>query len=549
MKRGGLYLILNIAVFLIMPGDSKPAVVVNEVLANEPSSATTLEWIELFNSSEDEIPLDGHYLVVADRRIDLPPTDIITDSGYYVICRKLFSPDNEPSFESVWGDNSGEWGDDDSENGFPQPHEAVFSLSNSGGAVELYDVADSLLSRLRWTEAGSDGISWERVCSDAPEIRPSVDQIGGTPGFLNSVTLLHRDLAVDSVDVRSEVGVTEVQVIIVSRSLAPVSYASLFFTTSDLASPGEEDTLAFVALPEILPGGTFTVAGSFDFDCDYVSISAVLSGDDRGRNNAIEFVVPGREFPSLILSEVMINPIDETGGEWIEIYKLSDAPCDVSGWQLGDGSNLYAISFDSLSVPAGSYLILAQDSVAFAAGHESVPCPIVSPAGWAAFGSSSDTVRLVDSYGIEADRFAFYDDIDDGHSWSRHGDYPYGGMWGRSQNVGGTPGRENEVLVMPSGDRVDIAIERKHFTPDGDGVDDVLIISVTAPPNDSYTLRIFDRQGRIVRTLFESEAFIGDEVVWNGCSDAGHRLPIGIYIVYFEAASAGSAKKAVVIAR
>ena len=264
MKAKALLLLLNMAVSMAMPGASKAAVVVNEVLANEPSSATSLEWIELFNSSTDALPLKGHYLLVADRRIDLPPTDTLADSGYYVSCRKLLSSDYEPSFESVWGNNSGVWGDCDIENGFPQPHEAIFSLSNASGAVELYDVDDSLLSHLEWMESGRDGVSWERVNSDATDILQSVDQIGCTPGFLNSVTLLNRDLAIDSVHVTSVSGATEIEVTVISRSLVPVSYASLFFTTRDSTAPGEAETLGFVTLPEIIPGGAYTLAGSFN---------------------------------------------------------------------------------------------------------------------------------------------------------------------------------------------------------------------------------------------------------------------------------------------
>ncbi len=549
MKAKALLLLLNMAASMVMPGVSKAAIVVNEVLANEPSSATSLEWIELFNRSTEAVSLDGFYLLAGDRRIDLPPADRIGDSGYYVICRKLLSSDGELSFESVWGNNSGVWGDDDRENGFPQPHEAIFALSNSAGAVELYNVDDSLLSRLEWTESGRDGVSWERINSDVTDILQSVDQIGCTPGFLNSVTLLNRDLAIDSVYVTSVSGVTEIEVTVISHSLAPVSYASLFFTTRDSTAPGEEDTLGFVTLPEIIPGGAYTVTGSFNLVGGYVPMSAMLSDDDRGRNNTVDFMAPAREFPSLILSEAMPNLIEETGGEWIELYNRSNGPCDISGWQVGDGSNLYTITSHSLAVPPGSYLIVAEDSSAFAASYPSVLCLVVQAAGWAGFGSSCDTIRLVDSYGIEADRFAYNNNFDDGYSWSRFFDYGYGGQWERSQDIGGTPGRENDVSVMPSDDRVDISVERTHFTPDGDGVDDVLIIRALAPPNDSYTLRIFDRQGRIVRTLFENEFYIPDEPTWDGYSNAGHRLPIGLYIIYFEAASSGSAKKAVVIAR
>jgi hypothetical protein len=549
MRIRSFFSLLAGAAVIAMSVASNAAVVVNEVLANEPSSATSLEWIELFNPSMDAVPLDGFYLLVGDRRIDLPPADTIVDSGYYIICRKLLSPDGTPSFESVWGNNSGVWGDDECEDGFPPPHEGIFSLPNTAGAVELCDAADSVLSRLEWSEAGSDGVSWERINCKADDIFQSIDQMGSTPGFLNSVTLLIRDLAIDSVYVFSSGGVTDLEVRVISRSLTPVSYASLFFTTRDSTTPGDADTLAFVTLPEIAPGGAYTVAGSFDLDGDYVPMSAMLSEDDRTRNNSVDFVAPGREFPSVILSEVMLIPVEETGGRWIELYNLSNGPCDISGWQLGDGSDIDIISSASLTIPPGDYAILAEDSSAFADGHPALLCLIAQPTGWPGFGSSCDTVRLVDSYGLEADRLVYCNDFDDGYSWSRRYDYDYADQWGRSAESGGTPGLENTVAVMPSGERVEISIERTHFTPDGDGTDDNLIIRTLAPPNDSYTLRIYDRQGRIVRTLFDNETYIPSDAVWDGCSDAGHRLPIGLYIVYFEAASFGSAKKAVVVAR
>ena len=67
-------------------------------------------------------------------------------------------------------------------------------------------------------------------------------------------------------------------------------------------------------------------------------------------------------------------------------------------------------------------------------------------------------------------------------------------------------------------------------------------------------MRIYDAQGRLVRTLAESEpAGSRGELIWNGHSDRNERVRIGIYIVQLDAFDAGggeihTAKGVVVVA-
>ena len=102
----------------------------------------------------------------------------------------------------------------------------------------------------------------------------------------------------------------------------------------------------------------------------------------------------------------------------------------------------------------------------------------------------------------------------------------------------------------PSGSSIAVAVKPSVFSPDGDGFEDVAIITVEeAPAEAELTMRVYDRQGRVVRTIIDGERLLKSSYTWDGRSDGGNRLPIGIYILYLEAAGGGSVKKTVVIAR
>jgi hypothetical protein len=73
------------------------------------------------------------------------------------------------------------------------------------------------------------------------------------------------------------------------------------------------------------------------------------------------------------ITEVMYDP--KAGGEWVEIYNPSDSPVDLKGWKLFDGTN-HNISVSAV-VPAGGYLILADDKNSFISAFNDVSITII----------------------------------------------------------------------------------------------------------------------------------------------------------------------------
>ena len=103
---------------------------------------------------------------------------------------------------------------------------------------------------------------------------------------------------------------------------------------------------------------------------------------------------------------------------------------------------------------------------------------------------------------------------------------------------GGTPGFKNSIYVPPLAQNLSdmVAIAPTPFTPNGDGMQDVLSIIIrpqVAP--QSVRIRIFDSKGRQVRTLVPA-ALVGQEstFIWDGTSNSGMDLPTGMYVLFVE---------------
>ena len=112
---------------------------------------------------------------------------------------------------------------------------------------------------------------------------------------------------------------------------------------------------------------------------------------------------------------------------------------------------------------------------------------------------------------------------------------------------GGTPGAENS-LFQPSqmaANSQNIAVEPNPFSPDGDGHEDHLMIRYSFDqPDFMLRVRIFDRHGRLVRTLTDSHpAGYDGSLIWNGFTDGGVTGRIGIYIIHTEAYNASTGEE------
>ncbi len=534
-------LLCSIVLIVLAPCLVAAGVVVNEVLSNEPGGETSLEWIELYNDTEAQANLGLYSLDANGTGFSL--SGQMAARAFLILCRDSIR------FEEHFGDSSGVWGDHESESGYTL-QEHSFQLTNSSGYVNLVRILD-VLSSLAWTEGGGDGVSWERAHPESDAILQSVDPAGSTPGRINSVTPLPRDLALEGVQPSIVDGFTRIAFTIVNRGTTTVADDSLSLYYRDETAPDSlGDLIATEAIGSIDTGFTVILVSQYQFTEVYTDLVAVLDDDDRLSNNRIDFTAPGADYPPLILSEVLPNPTGALNSEWVEIKNVSDEPVDLEGWQLGDSISLVEVTDAALIVLPGEYIVLTDDAFVFNDFYAGFTGVVHEPDQWPSLNNSGDVVRLVDGHGVEADRFSYDAGFDDNHTWSRGETEDRRNDWGRSEDEGGTPGEANRVRFSTDDQSdLDITITPKVFSPDGDGYEDSTVIEVLAPEADQYTLRLYDSQGRLVRTLEKDAVDLSEAYVWRGTDDGGRRLPIGIYILRFEASGVESIKKTIVIAR
>ncbi|MEW6051997.1 MAG: lamin tail domain-containing protein [Candidatus Zixiibacteriota bacterium] len=544
MNRTGI--ILGVLMVVGLANSSHGDVIVNEVMANEPGASISLQWIELYNSGAAPVPLDNFFQLQIGAST-LPLTGTILGQGYFIVCRRLFSSGGTPGFEEIWGNNSGVWGDDPREQ-FPEPLDTTFSLANGGGTVELLQLL-APVSTLSWSQDGQDGYSWERQTPTSQFIGQSIDPSGSTPARLNSLVPLPDDLSLDSVQVAADHGLTVMAFFIrnngrntqTNRTLT-VSLAGLDLMTAD--------TIVFSdSLPPIDSGFVTLVQRVLTLPGVYVSLHVALEPDDRTYNDSRDIVAPGDAYPPLRLSELLANPAGVIGTEWIELHNRLDSALVLQNWWIGDAGSMYRIDPGPVVVAAQERFVLAEDSSAFRSAYPAYQGMLVQPTPWPALNDGGDTVRLVDSFGILADQFAYQKVFEDNHTWCRGEEPPRLDDWGKSTVPGGSPGAINDVVFEQDASGIRLSVQPELFSPDGDGQDEQTSIIIAAPSASGYDLKIYDRKGRLVRTLVDNEQFLRDEYEWNGRSDGGVRLPIGLYIVYFEAKGVESVKRPVVIAR
>ena len=117
-----------------------------------------------------------------------------------------------------------------------------------------------------------------------------------------------------------------------------------------------------------------------------------------------------------------------------------------------------------------------------------------------------------------------------------------------------TPGQRLSIGVSGADEVIeDVAITPNPFTPNGDGVNDVVHIGFSVFRVQALrpvTVWIFSLDGRLVRTLPERRALAGPQTFdWNGEDDSGRLLPPGLYACQIDIeADAASEKRTHVVA-
>jgi hypothetical protein len=517
--------------------------IVNEALANEPGSTTTLEWVELLNwpdSGNGTVRLQGYKLVDGldtthlDTGLDVPP------GGFIILARK---PTGTGSFESIWGDNSGVWGDSPPES-FPVLG-AKISLRNTNDTVTLISPV-GVSTRMIWSRDAGDGISIERIRPNSNDAADNFafcrDPSGSTPGRMNSVFPVRGDLSIDSMSVspsqprwrdtlaviihltNTGLGVTLPLPIEIWDDAVPSQTGDFLNLVATVWTATVEELATYSILvlwPNPRPG-PHTIVARLGDDGNSLNNTAALS-------TLIRF-----SSPLVVVSEFLANPTIGGPDEWVEISNQAEFPINLAGARIGDSSGSSPLPDDVGMIGPGEFWVLAENETAFRSYYSAFDGRLIPIGSWHEFNNTGDRIRLIGGGGeiIDSFRVGLSSTFAETADWAASVD-----------SSKATPGRENSAQRSLAGPFAVRVSPNPTYLSSGEPIR----IEYQLQIGEQLTLKIFDRNGRLVRTIADKTPAATGSVPWDATDGSGARVRPGPYVLLARSDPQGHQTKLVIV--
>lgn len=271
----------------------------------------------------------------------------------------------------------------------------------------------------------------------------------------------------------------------------------------------------------------------------------------------------------VVINEILYEPLSGVP-EYIEIYNAGVESVDLGQWRVTDNPNATDAQKASLSSCGGSmlgpgeYAMVVAEKTGCGPGLSELYARYPYLPGAAArffslsktlsLNNTGDAILLFDNHNQLVDRVAYSPGWHNpaNHETRRISLEKYNPLmpsdsplsWGSSTDsqYGATPGKINSIYLAPSRSEEFLTAEPNPFSPDGDGKNDLLVISVNLPKGAyRLALAVWDGMGAKARTLAAGlPAGPAMRIAWDGRDDAGKQLPSGSYRLTMEAGGSGS---------
>jgi len=538
-------------------GTQPDSVILNEIMFTPRSGEP--EWVELLNMGHEQTDLQGWSLTDATvtLRHSIAGTSILLDPGEFIILT--------PDTAALAGSRRGIPARILQTGGFP-------SLNNGGDFLHLYArsgrCADSVGYLPTW--GGGPGVSLERIDGEGPSNAgnnwaSSVDSSGATPGRNNSTARCTSDLSAVHMKFpgRCSGDMCDVSMMILNAGRAPAPEWNIL-----LYEDMNRDSIAGSAeVIDRIPGNGAIPPGD-SLVCNYEWIAPVpgkhvlraqvfMDGDGREWNNSVTATVIIPTLPGAVrINEIMYEPLSGMP-EFVELINSSAVAvelddCVLSDRPTGGGSvNQWRTGGRSIRVSPGMCAVIVADSTGSAWFPSLRPADAAHVISMNAPGlglnNDGDILILRSAGDVVLDSLEYAPsfhspDIPDTRGRSLELVNPaLGGAvrtnWGTCVDPsGGTPGVRNSIAVEVLPPAAALQAAPNPFSPDGDGMDDVSVLTYSLPVRSSLIrVRLFDVRGRSLRELANIiPAGAEGRLVWDGRDDRGVRARIGVYIAMLE---------------
>ena len=503
----------------------------------DPSIGLPLfEYLELYNNSTKAIDLSG-----------LKISDPSTTSGFligklfpneYIIVCGTSAVSQFTPYGNVIGVSS-----------FP-------SLNSSDDEIKLINASGEIIHQVNYVDTWyqdatkQDGgwsleiIDPNNPCGEENNWRASTKWFGGTPGTQNSIFGSNTDNAAPVL--LGVYALNDSTVQLVFNETTYLDLDSVIINNGIVIGSVQQQTSKIYVLNlsnKLTAQTSYTVSISGVSDCvgNTANLSALFSLPEQGLAGDI------------VINEVLFNPF--TGGsDFVEIYNSSDKYINLQNWELANFdndsiSNRKTITTDPYVLLPKQFLVLTKDAANIKMEYINAKQDrMLQMETLPTYNNGDGQVYLVNNQNQTVDNFEYNEDMHfallndvKGVSLER---IDYNRLTSDNTNwhsaaeeVGfATPGYENsQYQNVEITDEISISPET--FSPDNDGIDDVVNISYQfADAGYVANIVIYDAKGRLIKNLILNE-LLGTKGTfsWDGINENNEKAAIGIYIIYVEA--------------
>lgn len=510
--------------------------VITEIFADEaPMVGLPLfEYIELYNKSNKIIDLSG--LKVAD---PLSTSGFLSGkllpNEYIIVCSSTSIGQFTP-YGKVTGPTS-----------FP-------SLNNSSDSIRLIKASGEIIHQVNYSDTWyqdatkkDGGWSLEMIdpnnpCGEENNWRASTKWFGGTPGTQNSIFGSNPD----------NVAPQLISAFALNDSTVQITFNENTF----LGTLSINNGITINTPPQQLTSKTYliTLVNKLAFQTTYtITASSITDCIGNLGNSNFNFSLPEQGLAGdVVINEVLFNPY--TGGsDFVEIYNNSTKYINLQNWYLANYdndsiSNKKLITDQSYVLYPGEFTVLTKEANNIKTEYINAKQDrMLQMATLPTYNNSDGHVYLINNLNTTVDNFkydekmhfALLNDVK-GVSLER---IDYNRLssdktnWhSAAEDVGyATPGYENSQFQKAEIND-EITISPETFSPDNDGIDDVVNISYQfAEGGYVANIVIYDSKGRLTKNLLLNELLgTSGTFSWDGINENNEKSAIGIYIIYIE---------------
>ncbi len=526
-------------------------VVFNELMAN-PTPSVDLppyRYIELYNTSQFPVHLRDWTLTHGTTSRELPFIPVMP--GDHVV---LSTPEGAAALQEY-------------PHVFAVPDLSTNFLTIGGQTLSLKNPQQEVISFVSYNESwyrdaskADGGWALEKIdpfnfCGEAQNWRASVDPRGGTPGETNSVMGENPDNDSPYLLRAGFEGADRISLFF-SEPMKPetLSVTDYYIVNKEAGQPqsivlfAPENRRVDLILPQpLLPETIYEVTVSQDItDC---------AGNALDGNTAKVGIPAMADSLDIVINEILFNPPDR-GERYVEIYNRSPKIIDLRHYILSSKDTIEDILTTLREISSESHLIFPEEYRVLTPNPEIVRQQYMTPnplwfipmtlssmtntRGIIVLASKGHQITdmmiyeedmhyalLTDKKGVALERLNYDRPTLDRNNWHS-----------AARNAGfGTPGYKNSQFTMnvDAGENI-IEVYPRIFSPDNDGVDDVLNISYEMEsPGFTANLTVYDSRGRHIKTLYRSELLaIRGILTWDGTTDDYQKADMGIYIIFIE---------------